>query len=97
MSGANGHFLDKQTVVPIRLAMRNVTFRVTLSRQEINKGILLVRPAFIPFIPDNETISKDQVGFVDVAGDPTPVKVVTFEQKRKGFFGSTQSNNQLLI
>src|SRR5262245_59173226 len=39
-------FLDRQTIVPLRVAMQGVRFRIPLTRQEAADGVLYIDPAF---------------------------------------------------
>ena len=39
-------FLDRQTIVPLRVAMQGVRFRIPLTREEVDRGVLCITPAF---------------------------------------------------
>jgi tetratricopeptide (TPR) repeat protein len=43
-------FLDRDTVMPLRLALQGARFRVTLDRQMVSSGAVLLVPYFIPFL-----------------------------------------------
>jgi len=43
-------FLDRDTVMPLRLALQGVRFRVTLDRQMVSSGAVPLVPYFIPFL-----------------------------------------------
>ena len=72
-------FLDRQTIVPLRLAMQGVRFRLRLTRPEIDFGVLLTQPGFDPFL--RRAIALQDAQLVDAAGQPLPVcpVAVTFE------------------
>jgi hypothetical protein len=78
-------FLDKQTLIPLRLAMRGVRFRVSFSRQELNKGWLFVFPAFQFLAPRG--LPTEQYWLEDVNGRSIPVNPVTVKSKVKTIFG----------
>ncbi len=79
-------YLDRQTVVPLRIAMRGVRFRIPLSREEIKRRFLFIDPAFRYFL--RREIAHDQVQLLDEAGRSLPVRVVTLKQKRQTLLGS---------
>jgi len=78
-------FLDKQTLIPVRLAMPGVRFRVSLSRQEINKGWLFVFPAF-QFMAPND-LPAEEFWLEEDNGRSIPVNPVTVKFKVKTIFG----------
>ncbi len=39
-------FVDDQTVIPLRAALRGVRFRIPLSEQQVKHGVLFIYPAF---------------------------------------------------
>lgn len=82
-------FLDKQTLVPIHLALQGVTFRIPLSRQEIKRGVLLVYPGFTCFLPDDGSFEK--VELLDANDQLIPTRLVTLKQTTKSVFGSHTS------
>ena len=45
-AGENLAFLDKETIVPLRVAVPGIRFRIPLSRMEVDRGILIIDPAF---------------------------------------------------
>jgi hypothetical protein len=67
-------FLEEQTLIPLRLAMPGVRFRISLTRQELNKGWLFVFPAFQLLAPQD--LPADGFRLEDVGGRPIPVNTV---------------------
>lgn len=45
-------YLDPKTIVPLRLAMPGICFRVPLDADDVKSGLLPVQPGFIPFLTD---------------------------------------------
>lgn len=78
-------FLDKQTLIPMRLAMSGVRFRVTLTRQELNKGWLFVFPAFQFMVRRDLPVEK--FWLEEANGRSIPVNPVTVKFKVKTLFG----------
>jgi len=72
-------FLDRQTIVPLPLALQGVRFRLRLTRPEIDLGVLLTQPGFEPFLRRDIALKDAQL--VDAEGQPLPVcpVAVTFE------------------
>ena len=79
-------YLDRQTIVPLRIAMRGVRFRIPLSRKEIKRRFLFIDPGFRYFL--RREIAYDQVRLLDEAGRSLPARVVTLKQKRQTSLGS---------
>jgi hypothetical protein len=78
-------FLDKQTLIPMRLAMHGMRFRVTLSRQEVNQGRLFVFPAFQFLAPQD--LPAEEFLLEDADGHPIPVNPVKVRLKIKTLLG----------
>jgi hypothetical protein len=78
-------FLDEQTLLPMHLAMAGVRFRVSLARQEIERGWLFVYPAF-QFMARQEVSPKEFL-LEEADGRSLPVNLVTVKAKVKTFFG----------
>jgi hypothetical protein len=87
-SGKNLLFLDKQTLIPIRLAMPGVQFRVPLTRQEIQRGWLFVYPALQYMAQQNQPVEEYRLEELD--GHSTPVNLVTVKTRVKTLFGDSQ-------
>ena len=78
-------FLDDKTLLPMRLAMSGVTFRVPLSRQEVNKGLLYIYPNFMYLIPENLAIEAIQLE--DSTAHSIPTEIVIQQEKANSLFG----------
>jgi len=78
-------YLDRQTILPLRIAMKGVRFRVRLTRREAAQGLLFTQPAFYPFL--RQGIADQDVHLLDTAGHPLAVRVVTSQQELEGLFG----------
>ena len=72
-------FLDRQTIVPLHMAMRGVHFRIPITRQEVKRGVLLIDPAFRYFL--RREIPHQNVHLLDASGRLLPTRVVTLKQK----------------
>ncbi len=72
-------FLDRQTLIPLRFAMQGVRFRIPLTRQEANRGVLIIDPAFRHFQP--REIEPQHMQLLDADGRPLPNRMVTLKQK----------------
>jgi len=83
--GRNLLFLDKQTLISMRLAMPGVRFRLPLSRREIHKGWLFVFPAF-QFLARQDLPPEDFL-LEDANGRSIPVNPVVVKFKVKTIFG----------
>jgi hypothetical protein len=83
-------FLDKQTIVPLRIAMPGVRFRIPLSDIEIKRKVLIIDPFFRGFVSRrNESKNFD---LVDEKGNPLPKKIVSIKQTADGFLGKHDYN-----
>ncbi len=78
-------FLDDQTILPLRIAMRGVRFRIPLSRQELKIGVLLIEPGFTHFL--RQGLSPQAVQLLGPGGEALPVNVVTVQQRIRSPFG----------
>jgi hypothetical protein len=86
--GKNLLFLDEQTLIPIRLAMRGVRLRVPLTRQEIQGGWLFVYPALQYMAQQNQPVEEYRLEETD--GHSIPVNLVTVKIRVKTVFGDRQ-------
>jgi hypothetical protein len=80
--------VDSQTVLPLRVAMRGVCFRIPLSREETKRGVLVIRPAFDYFL--HRELDPAAVQLRDRKGRPLPVRVVGVQKKVEGLFGKEE-------
>jgi hypothetical protein len=79
-------FLTDQTIAPIQMALPGITFRISLSRQEVNRGILFFQPAFMFFVP--QEVSAKEVDLLDGAGRSIPSRIVTLKETKKSLLGA---------
>jgi len=82
-------YLDKQTLIPLRLAMPGVRFRIGLTRQEIKKGWLFVFPAF-EFMAAGD-VPPEEFWLEEADGRSIPVNPVTVKSKVKTLFGTQET------
>jgi hypothetical protein len=75
-------FLDRQTLVPLRVAMQGVRFRIPLTRQEATQGVLCIEPAFKYF--RRQGMTHQDMQLLDADGRPLAARVVTLKQQRTG-------------
>jgi hypothetical protein len=85
--GKNLLFLDKQSLIPIRLAMPGVQFRVPLTRQEIQRGWMFVYPALQYMAQQNQPAEEYRLEELD--GYSIPVNLVTVKIRVKTVFGDS--------
>jgi hypothetical protein len=81
-------FLDDKTIVPMRLAMQNVRFRIPLTPHATSRRVLFIQPAFSYFLRTG--LDLQAVGLEDEAGRPLPVRPVTIQVKIKGPLGKQE-------
>jgi hypothetical protein len=79
-------FLDRQTLVPLRVAMQGVRFRIPLSRQEASRGVLCIDPAFNCF--RRQGMAPQDMHLLDAAGRPLAARVGTLKHQLTGALGS---------
>jgi hypothetical protein len=78
-------FLDKQTLIPMHLAMQGVRIRIPLTRQETKKGWLFVFPAF-QFL-SREDCPPEEFQLEEANGRSLPVNPIKVVSKHKTLFG----------
>jgi hypothetical protein len=83
--GISMTYLDRQTIIPLRVAMKGVRFRIPVGRQEASHRVLFVEPFFRAFV--RRDVSYDEIGFVGEKGHALPVRVVDVKQSVSGVFG----------
>ena len=81
-------FLDKQTIVPLRVAVPGIRFRIPLSRLEVDRGVLIIDPAFRGWITRHPDDSED-FKFVDEEGQKLPTRVVSVKQRVTSILGNS--------
>jgi len=84
-AGRSVVFLDANTVLPLRLAMKGVRFRIPISRREVGRGVLIAQPAFQVFLRGE--IEPASVRFQDADGQPLPVRLTTVREQVDSIFG----------
>lgn len=67
-------YLDKKRIVPLRLAVPGIRFRIPLSRQEVKRGALMIHPSFDPWISYRD--DPESIELIDAQGRPLPRRVV---------------------
>jgi hypothetical protein len=84
-AGRTVAFLDRKTIVPLRIAMRGVRFRIPVTRQEAIRGVLFIDPGFYHFL--RQGTAHEDVQLLDAAGHPLAVRVVVVKQTLEGWSG----------
>jgi hypothetical protein len=79
-------FLDRQTLVPLHVAMQGVRFRIPLTREEVDRGVLCIAPAFDCF--RRQGLAHQDMHLLDAAGHPLASHVVILKQQVTGPLGS---------
>lgn len=87
-------FLDKDTLLPMRLAMEGVRLRVRLAPEEVERGLWFVQFVFQFLLPENFLVANLQL--VDEVGHTIPVEVVRQHLKATSIFGSYQYERDAL-
>lgn len=75
--------LDKKTIVPLRLVMSGIRFRIPLSPIEVKQGALIIDPSFKGFLHEN----PEDIKLIDEQGNPLPINIVNIKLKSVGIFG----------
>ncbi len=70
MVGVELVYLDPKTIAPLRLAMPGVCFRVPLEADDVQSGLVPVRPGFVPFVTNrfSQTIVTEHIEVQDENG-----------------------------
>lgn len=95
MSGFEGDLLgypDKKTVVPLRIAMPGLRFRIPIGRIEVNRGVLFVFPSFEGFFTRRQDLEK--IELLDEKAQQLPTRIVSVKQKVTSLLGETESENE---
>ncbi len=89
-------FLDNQTVTSMDLGLAGVQWRVSLSTEETNKGILYIHPRFTGLKPRN--LNSEAIQLVDATDHVIPTEIVKQTKKVQTIFGeSTQTIEALKL
>jgi hypothetical protein len=83
--GTSITYRDRQTILPLRVAMKGIRFRITITRQEATQGMLFIEPNFFYFL--RRGIGYEDVQLVNGAGHGVAVHVVTLTQRASSLFG----------
>jgi hypothetical protein len=83
--GISMTYLDRQTIIPLRVAMKGVRLRIPVGRQEASHKVLFVEPFFRAFV--RRDVKYDEMELVDEKGHALPVRVVDVKQSVSGVFG----------
>ena len=78
-------FVDDKTILPLPIAMRGVRFRIPLDRREVNRGMLIIQPAFTIFL--RRELEPEAVYLLDQQGRSLPVRVITVREQVDTPFG----------
>lgn len=78
-------FSDPKTLIPLRLAMQDVRFRVPLDADQLNHGVLWYHDWFVPFAKSNYTYraQRELPTFFDSNDQPIAARFVTLKVKPK--------------
>lgn len=85
--GRNLVFLDKETIVPLRVAAPGIRFRIPLSRLEVERGLLILDPSFRGWF--TRPSDAEACEFSDEMDEKLPTRVVSITQKVTGIFGKS--------
>ena len=82
-------FVDRETVLPLRLALEGARFRITLDRQMASQGALPLHPYFVPFLRGVQVAAPPEVmpTFETEQGRQIPVSLKTLHAEPEGAFG----------
>ena len=75
-------YLDRQTILPLRMALQGARFRIAITREEATKGILFLDPAFKYFL--HRDLAPENVRFTDAAGHLLDFRAVSLKQRGLG-------------
>jgi tetratricopeptide (TPR) repeat protein len=83
-------FLDRQTIVPLRVAFQGARFRVTLDRQMASEGAVRVYPYFVPFLRHGTVRIQPEATptFVNDQGHEIPTRLTTVRVKSQELMGA---------
>jgi hypothetical protein len=84
-------WLDERTLLPIRLAMNGVRFRITPSQPEVERSLFYGTPALYALHRDN--VSWETMQFIDSAGNVLSFDLVTVEEKVQTLLGEYVAKN----
>ncbi len=82
-------FLDRQTIIPLRLAFQGARFRITLDRQMISQGAVPLYPYFMPFLRGVRVAAPPKIvpTFENDQGREIPSGLTTLHVRQQGLIG----------
>jgi hypothetical protein len=83
-------FVDADTILPLPMAMNGVRFRIPLNRREVNRGMLIIYPAFSIFL--RRELNPEAVHLLDQQDRSLPVRVITFREQVNTPFGTVPTD-----
>ena len=87
-------FLDKETIVPLRVAVPGIRFRIPLSRLEVDRGILILDPSFRGWVTHFD--DPEAFEFTDEMDQKLPTRVVSITQKVASILGESNISRNAL-
>lgn len=84
-------WLDAGTLLPMRLCMNGVRFRITLSQVEVEHSLFYGYPALYAFHRDG--VPWEAMQFVDAGREALPFQLVTLEERYQTPFGEQLSKS----
>jgi len=78
-------FLDRKTIIPLRVALPGIRFRIPLSSEEVTEGVLMFMPSFQGWA--NYHDNPETFELVDEQGRPLPTNIVSLRRSVAGLLG----------
>lgn len=85
-------FLDKETIVPLRVAVPGIRFRIPLSRLEVNRRALIIDPAFSGWVRHSD--DPETLELIDQEGQQIPTRVVSVKQNVVSILGNSDTQSR---
>ncbi len=85
-------FLDKETIVPLRVAIPGIRFRIPLSRLEVNRRALIIDPSFSGWIRHSD--DPETFELIDQEGQQIPTRVVSVKQNVVSIPGDSHTQSR---
>lgn len=93
-------FLDNDTIVPTRVALKGIRLRVPLTEFEVEHKCLRFTPAFahiVTHLPRFQEIEEKDIRLVDENGRSLPTKFLTYEREEKDTIFGLQISKLMVI
>jgi len=87
-------FLDKETIVPLRVSVPGIRFRIPLSRLEVDRGILILDPSFRGWVTHSD--NPEAFELTDEMDQKLPTRVVSITQKVTSILGESNISRSAL-